>query len=1373
MVYSRKGTKIISFLLALILFLGVLPMPSHASSIGNGSQTATIASVERHYFLQTTAGTNLGASAYQYVTNDGLTGPGYCIDHGLGYASKPLPITGKYTTSPSTAGAFANGYPQHSVETFLGLFLDENPILAGLTAVEFGYATQLAVWATLGQLAIEGTEYTSGRETVAQPVGGDAQKMRVFRSVQLILGAAALWDRIYQTGMYIRLQENVLGGDIVVPADMSLETAAEQSVWSIRREEIGGRVYFTREYIFASATSTYYSDYNIGVWMDNAPAGSKFVDTSNRDLSVGSFGGHSVWNVPTESKHTQINTNGYEYSGTAKLCIPADNVPDQGTITIRSGAYVMQYEIYLAENDIYTEQSYIIADPSQGEVTASATFSWSVVPKEKGSIQVVKVGDGGQALAGAKFTLTGPGGVSLEGTTDADGKIFWDELEPNETYTLTETQAPEGYELVDPVNIEVKEGETSSVTVQDTVKKKFIVKKVDAQTGYSLRGAVITFEQIDGGFRTSGTTDQAGVIQFTTDELPAGTYKVTETEAPEGYERDTAEQTVVWDGTKDVTLTFKDVRKHTLEIYKSDENGLRSLPGATFEVYREGQLITTVTTNDNGLAYVPDVTTGYYTVKEIVPPEGYELDSEEHSIYISSYDPAHSEDPRIEIRDKERPKLRILKYDAETGRKLSGATFEIYKDGRKLGDYTTNSVGEINLDNMEPGTYLVKEIATKEGYVVNDTPQEIELVPGKETYTLTFLNSAKPNIRLMKLDSETLQPLAGATFRVTQVGGNYTEEFVTGANGEAVLDKLEPGTYTIQETAAPNGYVPDEAQRTVQLSGGESVEFVFTNTKKPGLRLIKYDADFRQTLTGATFRISSIADAAHYVDRITDEHGEIFVEDLEPGVYSVQEIAAPAGYVLNETEFHVQLFPGQTSELVIPDQKKPDLTVYKKDGDTGEPLQGVTFQIRKADSSTVETADTDAEGKILIEGLEPGVYEVTEVALPEGYLPPAKESQMITLEAGKSGTVTFRNRKKPDLKIIKKDADTGELLPGTSFTLRKPDGETLTTVTTDDNGQALIEDLDAGTYEVVEAIPPTGYLAPEIEAQMVTLTPARTATVVFENYRKPTLTLKKISSVSGEPLAGVKFHIEYRSNNTETGEINDLGYYLTDENGQFKLEDLNDGWYTITETETIPGYNLPDPASQSVYIRGGEDAEVTFENTPLSALVIFKFDTVTGEAIPGAVFQVKKMSDTSGTGGTVIGTYTTGPSGSATVTGLREGTYIVEEIASDRAHVIDSAPQTVYVSGNTHAVVEVYFGNSPKGSVLIRKIDAITHEPLGGIKFLITDSDGAVIGSGNGYYTTDSAGTILISDIDPGTTIVADISWTMFRRRRACGQDKP
>jgi uncharacterized surface anchored protein len=145
---------------------------------------------------------------------------------------------------------------------------------------------------------------------------------------------------------------------------------------------------------------------------------------------------------------------------------------------------------------------------------------------------------------------------------------------------------------------------------------------------------------------------------------------------------------------------------------------------------------------------------------------------------------------------------------------------------------------------------------------------------------------------------------------------------------------------------------------------------------------------------------------------------------------------------------------------------------------------------------------------------------------------------------------------------------------------------------------------------------------------------------------------------------------------------------------------------------------------------------------------------VTGEAVEGAVFQVKYLSGTSGTGGTVIGTYKTSVNGSFTVTGLEAGTYIVEELASDSGHVIDTAPQTAYISGNDQDVVELYFGNSPKGSLLIKKIDAFTREPLSDVQFFVTESDGTVVGDGNGYFTTDSAGTILIENIDPGTTLI-------------------
>lgn len=192
----------------------------------------------------------------------------------------------------------------------------------------------------------------------------------------------------------------------------------------------------------------------------------------------------------------------------------------------------------------------------------------------------------------------------------------------------------------------------------------------------------------------------------------------------------------------------------------------------------------------------------------------------------------------------------------------------------------------------------------------------------------------------------------------------------------------------------------------------------------------------------------------------------------------------------------------------------------------------------------------------------------------------------------------------------------------------------------------------------------------------------------------------------------------------------------------------------MTELESVPGYSIKE-ATQEVYIQSGTSKTLTFENTPLSALIVWKYDSVTGEAVQGAVFQVKYLTGTSGTGGTVIGTYKTSANGSFTVTGLKAGTYIVEELASDSGHVIDTAPQTAYISGAEQDVVQLYFGNSPKGSLLIRKIDSVTHAPLSDVQFFVTDSSGAVVGNGNGYFTTDSAGSILIENIAPGTTLVA------------------
>ena len=620
---KNKVNRLLALVLVICTILGLGGIPAQAASIADGTQTCTVALGMRNNYLVTTAGTTLRAGDYTYTTNDGLSGPAYCIDHGLDYTDEVLPVVGKYTASPATAGAFANGYPQHSVDTFLGLYLKDNAVLAGLTEAEYAYATQTAVWATLGQLGVDGTPYTAGREYLNPPTG-DTQQTRVFRATQLILNAANTWDRVYQTGMYIRLDENAPGGNIAIDSTMTLEFAANENQYGIKREVINGKSYYTREYIFASATSTYYSEYSIELWADNAPEGTIFTDLNNVELARSNFREKATWRLPTEPHYnvgSQINNNGYEYWGKAKLCIPVDTATPSGEITINCAAYVMQYEIYLANNEDYTEQSYILADPSKGTQTADAVLSWGSDITEVGSLMVKKVGGGGEPLAGAEFILTGSSGTNLTGTTDADGEIFWNNLNPKEVFTLMESKAPSGYGVVEPRNVQIIAAHTTFETVKDDPLRTLTVHKQDVQTNYSLRGATFCFEQINGDFKITKVTDHAGNIQLNADQLPLGSYKVYEEAAPEGYNLDSKPQTVNWDGKRDVTMTFTDSRKLTLILSKQDAYTHYNLPGASFEVYRDGQLVTTVTTNEAGLAYVHDVKVGYFEIIDKLPAD--------------------------------------------------------------------------------------------------------------------------------------------------------------------------------------------------------------------------------------------------------------------------------------------------------------------------------------------------------------------------------------------------------------------------------------------------------------------------------------------------------------------------------------------------------------------------------------------------------------------------------------------------------------------------------------------------------------------------------------------------------------------------------
>ena len=751
-------------------------------------------------------------------------------------------------------------------------------------------------------------------------------------------------------------------------------------------------------------------------------------------------------------------------------------------------------------------------------------------------------------------------------------------------------------------------------------------------------------------------------------EIPlkkSGNYTVVEREAPQHYmisEEPAQNVTVVYDEVAEVTF-FNDPYG-TLRIEKKSNTGM-NLPGAviTVEHIESGQTFT-ATTSSAGVAIFDAIPLGAYRIQEKTAPVGWQLDD---TVYTATV--VAGETTTIPIINEELPGLRIIKYDRKNMVAMPNVTFAVYRDGEFLGNFKTDQFGEILIADAEPGTYRAFEVDTgDEGHILDTTPQEVELHAGDGIKELMFFNDMKPGLKLIKVDSDDpSKVIPNAVFEIKSVEGTYgPQEFRTDQSGEIDLSMLPAGSYVVTEKSC-DGYIIDEAQRIIELKPNEDAQFVFTNHVKPSLQLIKLSSDGSR-LAGVTFRIARIEDGSHYLDRTTNSNGEILISDLEPGVYSVRELSSVQDHIPDDTEHHVELFPGQTSTITLTNDKRPNLYIHKTDADTGEPIEHTVYLVKGADGHSIAEVETDGNGVAVVENLLPGVVEIIEKSVPEPYL--------------------------------------------------------------------LAE-----------------------ESQMVTLLPNRDRDVYFQNYKRPTIEIIKENSITHDRIENVPFQVWYASNNTATGEYNDLGVFYTDEEGRIVLSDpdlsLRDGWFRVKELEPAPGFALADPDTQEAFIAAGEGHTFRFLNRPLSAISVWKYDSETGAAIEGAVFQVRYLSgNTSGTGGTVIGTYRTSVNGSFTVTGCKAGTYIIEELSSDGSHVIDTPPQTVYLSGKDQEVVQVYFNNSPKGSLLIKKVSSADNSPISDVQFFVTESDGTVVGDSNGYFVTDSAGTILIEGIDPGTTLV-------------------
>ena len=489
---------------------------------------------------------------------------------------------------------------------------------------------------------------------------------------------------------------------------------------------------------------------------------------------------------------------------------------------------------------------------------------------------------------------------------------------------------------------------------------------------------------------------------------------------------------------------------------------------------------------------------------------------------------------------------------------------------------------------------------------------------------------------------------------------------------------------------------------------------------------------------------------------ITNAQGEIYVEDAATGLWSFVETSAPDGYCVDPTpkSVYVDVTEGDREYTVAAvNYEKPDMKIIKRDAMSGKPIAGTVFSIKSVTGSYSTSVTTGTDGSATLSAIPAGVYVVREESVPEPYIVTNTE-QTVALRPGKTSEVTFVDYEKPGLEIIKKNIANGEPIEGVTYRIEQIDGSYSTTATTDSHGRIFLESIPVGTYQVTEINVPNHVILSPIP-QEVALKAGETSTVTFFNALKPSLEIRKVDGVTGDPVKGAKFQIWYGSNHTGTGELNDLGTYFSDASGKIILPEIKDGWYKVTELEPASGYTIKEPATQECFISGGESKVLTFENTPLSAIIIRKVDSESGQPLEGAWFRIRYLGGTSGTGGTVIGEYRTSSNGTIVVTGLKAGTYVCEEISAPDGYVITDAAKTVYLSGKDQDVITVTFGNDKMGSLLIVKKDAVTGAPISDVEFFITDSDGSVIGNANGKYVTDSAGTIRIDGLTPGMTVIA------------------
>ena len=1116
---------------------------------------------------------------------------------------------------------------------------------------------------------------------------------------------------------------------------------------------------------------------------------------------------------------------------------------DDGSVTLKDlylGTYTVT-ETKAPDNYVCKGESKTVELVYAGQTvevqTVSATF---LNERQKAAVRVEKQDEETKnPLSGGIYGLYAAEDIKVDGktvvpkgtliekaTTGADGKASYKaELPINYSYSIREIQAPELYlrnsEDTYTFTFKFTNDKEEKVNFSHTFTNKRVnatidLVKEDSETGNSAQGDAVFEGAIYGLYAREDINHPDGrsgvlykkdeqVATLTTDKegkasvsnLYLGKYYLKEITPPVGYLLDEEEHDVNcnYEGdqvetVKRNTVSKEDVIKQPFQLIKAADNDKTDadlLKGAGFSAYLISSLTvkddgsydftnatpivltedgkTEMFTDERGYACSIPIPYGRYIVRETTTPHNF-MPVDDFIVTVTE----NSSTPqvwRVLLDDEFKAKLKIVKQDDETKQPvlLANTEFKVYDlDAKKYVEqvttypntvvhksYFTDENGYLILpESLKCGNYRIEEVRAPDGYTQNtqyveikvdkNTAYQMDSVSGDAIITVTYENHPVKGKLVIHKSGETLK--------------SFKKDFVY---EETSLEGAEFEIYAAEDIFTPDHQVDEQGNRHVIYAKDTLVKTV-----------------------------------------TTDKNGEAVIKDLPLGKYRVKETKAPAGFVLNPDSQEVSFIykdqntPEIEEKLEFSNERqKVELSVEKRDAETGKALKGATFGLynKEAISSgdkVVVKADTllqeitsNEKGKAAFTlDLPLGRYYVKELQAPAGYV---SSDEILEFDATYQGqdvkTIKLKSVKKNQpttVEVTKADITTGTELDGASMSVLDKDGNVIDSWTSVKDSPHVIKRLQVGkTYILREELAPYGYL----RATDVEFTISDTAEVQKVKMEDEVPVARLLVNKKGEFLDSVslldnaKGMIEHLFNYV-TGNLTDVtfnvyaaeairaadgvsaDYYAADElvgsittdgNGIAQMDNLPLGRYYIVEKETAHGYVLDnEPRYVDLTYRDQDTPLVTYSADWQNArqrvqVEVLKKEKDSDKVLSGAIFGLYAADDIVSSKGkvllakdTLIELKTTDEDGKIQfVADLPvDSRYYIKELAAPDGYVTDQEPQefTFEYQGSGTSVAEYAFTfEDEQTTVELSKADLTDKKELPGASLKVTDEDGNTV----------------------------------------------